>query len=58
MKHVKELYNQLNLQQVYCDYEEQSYKILMASLDSELEGTPLPRELFIEFADRIYKRKK
>ncbi len=58
VKRVKELYNQLHLQDVYTQYEDQSYSSLMTSLDKELVGTGLPRELFVEFADRIYKRKK
>ena len=58
VKKVKQLYNELQLQQVYIDYEEQSYQDLMITIDKELQQTNLPKQLFVEFADRIYKRKK
>ncbi|CAI8001760.1 Farnesyl pyrophosphate synthase [Geodia barretti] len=52
---VKALYKELNLEQVYKDYEEQSYKDLMVSI--ETEAGSLPQGMFVEFANRIYKRK-
>ncbi|XP_062522312.1 farnesyl pyrophosphate synthase-like [Corticium candelabrum] len=53
---VKQLYSDLCLQKVYHDYEESSYSDLMASINTECGS--LPKGMFIEFADRIYKRKK
>ena len=53
---VKELYRELNLEQVYRDYEEKSYKRLMEVIEIEAAEVSLPKALFIEFANRIYKR--
>ena len=53
---VKELYRELNLEQVYRDYEEGSYKSLMEMIEREAETAKLPKALFVEFANRIYKR--
>ena len=40
---------------MYKDYEEQSYKDLMVAI--EAEAGSLPRGMFVEFANKIYKRK-
>ena len=58
MKNVKDLYSDLKLEDVYRQYEEESYQKLMSVIKSELEGTQLPSGMFCEFAERIYKRKK
>lgn len=58
MKIVKDLYSDLKLEDVYRQYEEESYQKLMSVIKSELEGTKLPSGMFCEFAERIYKRKK
>lgn len=55
---VKDLYSDLKLEDVYKQYEEESYQKLMSVIRSELEGTQLPSGMFCEFAERIYKRKK
>lgn len=52
---VKALYRELDLEQVYRDYEEESYQRLMGLIEREA-GT-LPTAMFMEFANRIYKRK-
>ena len=53
---VKQLYKELNLEQVYRDYEEASYKSLMELIEKETATVKLPKALFVEFANRIYKR--
>ncbi len=52
---VKEVYRELDLQQVYRQYEEESYQRLMGVI--EANAGSLPRGMFLEFADRIYQRK-
>ena len=53
---VKKVYKELNLEQVYHDYEERSYSTLMELIESEATAAKLPKALFVEFANRIYKR--
>ena len=55
MERVKQVYKQLDLKKVYSDYEEETYQELM-QLISKLSGT-LPADMFIAFAQKIYKRK-
>lgn len=42
------------MSQVYREYEERSYQELMVAI--EKEAGSLPRGMFVEFANRIYKR--
>lgn len=56
VERVKELYQELSLDQVYRDYEETSYQQLM-SLINDTSG-PLPSSVFVSFAQKIYKRQK
>lgn len=53
---VKELYLTLDLQAVYRQYEESSFNDLMTLIDDNAET--LPKDIFIAFAKRIYKRTK
>ena len=53
---VKKLYHELNLKQVFKDYEEESYKNIL-ELISQKSGN-LPEGLFLEFVKKIYKRNK
>ncbi len=53
---IKELYKNLDLSSVYRDYEERSYQELMQLIDS-CSGS-LPKDMFIAYAKRIYKRQK
>ena len=53
---VKKLYHELNLKQVFKDYEEESYKNIV-ELISQKSGN-LPEGLFLEFVKKIYKRNK
>lgn len=50
------MYKDLNLEQVYRDYEERSYNGLMELIEREATAAKLPKALFVEFANRIYKR--
>ena len=42
--------------QVYRDYEDESYGVIMGLIDT-LRGD-LPKEIFTDFAQKIYKRNK
>eukprot|EP00731_Ephydatia_muelleri_P025482 Em0017g565a len=52
---VKEVYKQLNMEKVFRDYEEESYQKLMKQIESA--SSSLPSGMFVDFANRIYKRK-
>uniref|UniRef100_A0A8C5W8M7 Farnesyl pyrophosphate synthase n=1 Tax=Microcebus murinus TaxID=30608 RepID=A0A8C5W8M7_MICMU len=53
---VKALYEELDLQAVFLQYEEDSYSYLMSLI--EQYAAPLPRAIFLELARKIYKWKK
>ena len=53
---VKELYKELNIEKVYTDHEESSYQTLMKVIDEQAAAVSLPKGMFVEFANRIYKR--
>ena len=53
---IKELYRELDLSSVYKEYEEKSYQDLMKLIDQH--SGSLPKEMFVAYAKRIYKRKK
>ncbi|KAK3787577.1 hypothetical protein RRG08_025908 [Elysia crispata] len=53
---VKAIYKDLNLENVYKKYEESSYQDLIKLINKS--SCKVPREVFIDFADKIYKRKK
>ncbi len=53
---VKELYRELDIRKVYLDYEESSYRELMALIEEQAAAASLPKGMFVEFANRIYKR--
>ena len=52
---VKALYRELQLEEAYRQYEEESYQRLVGMIDRGAGS--LPRGMFLEFAGRIYKRK-
>ena len=52
---IKALYNELNLPQVFADYEEESYRMIQAELD---QVTDMPRQVFDLLLEKIYKRSK
>ncbi|CAH1785976.1 unnamed protein product [Owenia fusiformis] len=53
---VKTVYNELNLKQVYADFEEESYSELIKTI--EQQSGDLPQQMFLDLAEKIYKRKK
>nr|KAF6413210.1 farnesyl diphosphate synthase [Molossus molossus] len=53
---VKALYEELNLQAVFLQYEEDCYSRLMDLI--EQYSSPLPPVIFLRLAQKIYKRKK
>ncbi|XP_033753013.1 farnesyl pyrophosphate synthase-like [Pecten maximus] len=53
---VKAVYKALDLEQVYRDYEEESYRELNKDIQS-FQGQ-LPKDVFTDFANKIYKRNK
>lgn len=56
VQNVKALYEQLDLQTVYQNYEEDSFASLMKLIDENCDS--LPKEVFTSFAYKIYKRQK
>jgi farnesyl diphosphate synthase len=56
VKAVKQVYEELNLQQLFQEYEEASYQAICAEI---VEGEKLvPREVFDSLLQKIYKRSK
>ena len=53
---VKAIYKDLNIEKVYHDYEEASYKRISQMIEA-LEHPSLSKEMFVVFMNRIYKRK-
>ena len=53
VQRVKEMYQELKLEEAYHEYEEKSYARLLEKI-AELQT--LPGGVFLEFANRIYKR--
>ena len=56
VKKVKSVYEELNMKQRYADYEESSYQQLLKLI--KMNCTKLPKQVFLAFADKIYKRNK
>ena len=53
---VKVLYRELNLKKLYEEYEEESYSRILELIS--LKSANLPKEMFLEFVKKIYKRDK
>lgn len=53
---VKKLYIELELKKLYQEYEEESYHQIL-QLITQKSGN-LPKEMFLEFVKKIYKRDK
>ncbi|CAI9740848.1 farnesyl pyrophosphate synthase-like [Octopus vulgaris] len=51
---VKSLYKELKLDELFLKYEEESYKLLLEKIE---KCSHLPKEIFLTFAKKIYKRK-
>ncbi|XP_076450051.1 farnesyl pyrophosphate synthase-like [Babylonia areolata] len=56
VERVKTLYRDMDLPQVFADYEESSFQQLMALINSS--SGALPPAVFVNFAQKIYKREK
>jgi farnesyl diphosphate synthase len=54
-KKIKALYRELDLEKLYLEYEEKSYKELTEIMENQ---TALPKELFSSMLAKIYKRTK
>ena len=52
---VKKVYHELNMEQIYREYEENSYKRISALID-QIDESILPKSMFVKFMNRIYKR--
>jgi farnesyl diphosphate synthase len=48
---VKKVYKELNLEQVYFEYEEKSYQRISTLIEA-LEGGVLPKQMFFDFMNR------
>lgn len=53
---VKVLYHELNLKKLYEEYEEESYTRILELISKKCAN--LPKEMFLEFVKKIYKRDK
>ena len=53
---VKNVFHELNIEKIYQEYEEKSYHRIR-ELVSQIDDDQLPRQMFLDFMDRIYKRK-
>lgn len=56
MARVKALYEAMDLQSVFHKFEEDSYNRLKSLI--EHCSAPLPASIFLELANKIYKRRK
>ena len=54
---VKKLYRDLDLESVYRQYEEQSFKEI-SNMIEQVDESVMPKAVFMDFAKRIYKRQK
>ena len=53
---VKQVFSELQIERVYQDYEDQSY-VRIKDLIMQVDNEVLPQQMFLDFMDRIYKRK-
>lgn len=56
MSRIKQLYDDLALQQTYSVYEEESYNLMNTHIQQISRG--LPHDLFFKFLSKIYRRDK
>ena len=52
---IKSIYKELELEKVYQEYEESSFQRISKLIDS-MDDTLLPKSMFYDFMNRIYKR--
>ena len=53
---VKALYGELRLKEAYQEHEEESYQRILKLIDEHSQN--LPKEVFLSFVRKIYKRNK
>ncbi|KAJ3000156.1 Farnesyl pyrophosphate synthetase [Globomyces sp. JEL0801] len=53
---VKNVYKEIGIEDIYHQYEEDSYKRLSALIET-VDNSVIPQEMFVNFMNRIYKRK-
>ena len=53
---IKKLYRELNLEQLFSSYEEESYQLIQKELENI--SAQVPKEVYMIFLDKIYKRSK
>ena len=53
---VKSIYSELKLKEAYHKYEEESYAEILKLIDDTCDK--LPKEIFMDFAKKIFKRDK
>jgi farnesyl diphosphate synthase len=51
---IKELYKEMNLPQVFADYEEQTYNLISSHIQQM--NPRLPKQLFLDMLQKIYRR--
>ncbi|KAJ3012928.1 Farnesyl pyrophosphate synthetase [Thoreauomyces humboldtii] len=56
VKIVKQIYKDMDMTNIYAKYEDASYKRISALIE-QIDETLIPREMFVTFMNRIYKRK-
>lgn len=56
VKLVKQVYKELDIEGVYHKYEEDSYSRISLLIE-KVDGNLIPRQMFTDFMNRIYKRK-
>lgn len=56
VQRVKAVYAELDMEKIYRDYEDESYTRLLTLIDNHAGA--LPRQIFTDFAAKIYKRDK
>jgi len=51
---VKAVYNELNMDKVYKDFAASKHLNILAKIERQASEGKLPKELFLEFENRIY----
>lgn len=55
---IKDIYLQLGVREMYNDYEEKFYKVIMDDIDSVCKNNVLPKEVFTSFLEKVFRRSK
>eukprot|EP01135_Chromosphaera_perkinsii_P002557 Nk52_evm73s224 gene=Nk52_evmTU73s224 len=57
VQRVKDVFNELKMKEAFYTYEEESYERLMGLIEKSAAGSVVPKEVYTDFAKKIYKRK-